>query len=214
MCTVVVGTLLSCVHQINVHLPPARGSAERPVYFTPFRRHWPRCFIPKAKGLFEAAIKANPSHAESLGNLAVLLHGRPFTSAAMLDKIEGLYKRAVHADPVNANNFSNFGLFLAEVSNQCVQECKYYHFFAARGLSNYTNLRRATDSCTLHHSSHLVSLHAGRYPILPPLCNPVGLGEKAETGRCCWSGGAVQEGRCHRPLPRQLHLQPRGLARQ
>ncbi|CAM9800593.1 unnamed protein product, partial [Scytosiphon promiscuus] len=68
----------------------------------------------KAGKLFEAAIAANPAHAESLGNLAVLLHGRPCTSAGMLDKIEALYKRAVHADPVNANNFSNFGLFLAE----------------------------------------------------------------------------------------------------
>lgn len=69
--------------------------------------------------MFEAAIAANPSHAESLGNLAVLLHGQPCTSATMLDKIEGLYKRAVHADPANANNFSNFGLFLAEV-NDCL----------------------------------------------------------------------------------------------
>ncbi|CAM9671808.1 unnamed protein product [Hapterophycus canaliculatus] len=68
----------------------------------------------KAEELFEAAIAANPAHAESLGNLAVLLHGQPCTSAALLDKIEALYKRAVHADPVNANNFSNFGLFLAE----------------------------------------------------------------------------------------------------
>lgn len=78
----------------------------------------PRRFIHtrlQAEELFEAAIAANPAHAESLGNLAVLLHGQPSTSAAMLDKIEALYKRAVHADPVNANNFSNFGLFLAEV---------------------------------------------------------------------------------------------------
>lgn len=74
------------------------------------------CFVPKAKRLFEAAIEANPSHAESLGNLAVLLHGQPCTSAATLDMIEGLYKRAIHADPANANNFSNFGLFLAEVN--------------------------------------------------------------------------------------------------
>lgn len=69
----------------------------------------------QAEELFEAAIAANPAHAESLGNLAVLLHGQPCASAAVLDKIETLYKRAVHADPVNANNLSNFGLFLAEV---------------------------------------------------------------------------------------------------
>lgn len=70
--------------------------------------------------MFEAAIAANPSHAESLGNLAVLLHGQPGTSTTILDKIEDLYKRAVHADPANANNFSNFGLFLAEVNlNVC-----------------------------------------------------------------------------------------------
>lgn len=75
----------------------------------------------QARGLFEAAIAANPSHAESLGNLAVLLHGQPGTSTAILDKIEDLYKRAVHADPANANNFSNFGLFLAEVNlNVCL----------------------------------------------------------------------------------------------
>lgn len=67
--------------------------------------------------MFEAAIEANPYHAESLGNLAVLLHGQPCTSSTMLDKTEDLYKRAVHADPTNANNFSNFGLFLAEVKN-------------------------------------------------------------------------------------------------
>lgn len=80
-------------------------------------------FVPKAKRLFEAAIEANPSHAESLGNLAVLLHGQPCASAAMLDKIEGLYKRAVHADPANANNFSNFGLFLAEVNSSSRDRC-------------------------------------------------------------------------------------------
>lgn len=77
----------------------------------------------KARRLFEAAIETNPSHAESLGNLAVLLHGQPHTSAAVLDKIEGLYKRAVHADPANANNFSNFGLFLAEVNKAFFAEC-------------------------------------------------------------------------------------------
>lgn len=77
----------------------------------------------KARTLFEAAIEANLSHAESLGNLAVLLHGQACTSPAMLDKIEGLYKRAVHADPANANNLSNFGLFLAEVNGSCPLRC-------------------------------------------------------------------------------------------
>lgn len=71
--------------------------------------------IQQARELFEAAIAANPSHAESLGNLAVLLHGQPGSGKAGLDRIEGLYKRALHADPANANNFSNYGLFLAEV---------------------------------------------------------------------------------------------------
>ena len=82
-----------------------------------------RFSVSKARRLFEAAIKANPSHAESLGNLAVLLHGQPSTSPAMLGKIEGLYKRAVHADPANANNFSNFGLFLAEVNSSFAAQC-------------------------------------------------------------------------------------------
>ena len=72
--------------------------------------------IRQAEELFEAAIAANPVHAESLGNLAVLLHGQPDNEPAVLDRIEGLYKRAVHADPANANNFSNYGLFLAEVT--------------------------------------------------------------------------------------------------
>lgn len=66
--------------------------------------------------MFEAAILANPSHAESLGNLAVLLHGQASIEETVLRRIEALYKRAVHADPTNANNFSNYGLFLAEVT--------------------------------------------------------------------------------------------------
>lgn len=69
----------------------------------------------QAKRLFEAAIAANPFHAESLGNLAVLLHGQTPKGAKVLDRIEDLYKRAVHADPANVNNVSNYGLFLAEV---------------------------------------------------------------------------------------------------
>lgn len=75
----------------------------------------PLVVFQQARGLFETAIAANPSHAESLGNLAVLLHGQPSGGRAGLDRIEELYKRALHADPANANNFSNYGLFLAEV---------------------------------------------------------------------------------------------------
>lgn len=73
------------------------------------------CSARQARQLFEAAIAANPSHAESLGNLAVLLHGQAYKGATGLDKIEEIYKRALRADPTNANNFSNYGLFLAEV---------------------------------------------------------------------------------------------------
>ncbi|CAM9862822.1 unnamed protein product [Ectocarpus sp. 4 AP-2014] len=100
----------------------------------------------KAKTLFEAAIAANPSHAESLGNLAVLLHGQPCTSAPLLDKIEGLYKRAVHADPVNANNFSNFGLFLAEKRGDVVgaealyKKARAIDPFHANSIYNYAVL--------------------------------------------------------------------------
>lgn len=75
----------------------------------------PRILIVQAKRLFEAAIAANPSHAESLGNLAVLLHGQMPKGVKVLDRIEDLYRRAVRADPANANNVSNYGLFLAEV---------------------------------------------------------------------------------------------------
>lgn len=72
----------------------------------------------QAKLYFEAAIKANPAHAESLGNLAVLLHAKSTEDQLSLQRVEDLYKRAVHSDPMNANNLSNYGLFLAEV-NQC-----------------------------------------------------------------------------------------------
>lgn len=72
----------------------------------------------QAMALFEAAIAANPSHAESLGNLAVLLHGQAPKKVEVLARIEDLYKRAVHSDPSNANNFSNYGLFLAEVNER------------------------------------------------------------------------------------------------
>lgn len=68
--------------------------------------------------MFEAAIEANPSHAESLGNLAVLLHAQLNQGKDMLEKIAELYKRAVYADSANANNFSNYGLFLAEVTGR------------------------------------------------------------------------------------------------
>lgn len=70
----------------------------------------------QAKTLFEAAIKANPVHAEALGSLAVLLHAQSEKGQNVLRYVEDLYKRAVHADPMNANNLSNYGLFLAEVT--------------------------------------------------------------------------------------------------
>ena len=84
-----------------------------------------------AEEYYLKAIGANPKHADSLGNYAVLLHG----VKQQYDKAEDYYKKAIDAEPDHTNNLGNYALFLAEVRS-AHKEAEALYIRAIQVLNN------------------------------------------------------------------------------
>ena len=67
----------------------------------------------RAEAMYERAIKADPNHANNLGNYADFLELE--TVRRDYDRAEAMYERAIKADPNHANNLGNYANFLKNV---------------------------------------------------------------------------------------------------
>lgn len=106
--------------------------------------------IDAVRRLYDRALRHDPKNPDTLGAVAVLLHGTAQQNstgeARQLDEAEVMYQRALNACTWHTNNLGNYGLFLTDVRHAHVEAEALYRRaletdpFHANTLYNYAVL--------------------------------------------------------------------------